>query len=216
MASSMATADNNKHIAMGKRTLHIVNNKNTNNYFDIYSPLDIPVTKMATACLLALNGGTATQFMARQYGVKERHPRSNNDLDFTTIPKNPMLPFFRDFLIEKGFEPVKMGDGEYLMNYANDKVGIEVDIMISWEKGLLGNFFMQGNILLCDPCFIFTSKLQRIFSGFSSLKKDSDIQDINTLYDIIEKRNNIEHLQDMIAEKVPDVDIDTLNDMLQE
>ncbi|MCD8291150.1 MAG: hypothetical protein LUC91_06575 [Prevotella sp.] len=180
---------------MKKRTLHII--KTDTNYFDIYSPLDIPVVKMATACHLALNGGTATQFLARQYEVKERRARSNNDLDFVTFPRNPRLPFFREFLIKNGFGPIKMGDGEYLMNYANDKVGIEVDVMISWEKDLPDNFFKLRGLLLCDPCFIFTGKLQRLFSGFSSVKNDTDIQDLNTLYDIIEKRNSIEQLQNM-------------------
>ncbi len=171
---------------------------------------------MATFCNLALNGGTATQFMARQYDVRERRTRSNNDFDFATTPKNPKLPLFREFLIEQGFEPVKMGDGEYLINYANDKVGIEVDVMISWEKDLQKNFFKKNGILLCDPCFIFTCKIQRIFSGFSSIKTDTDIQDLNTLYDIIEKRNDIEKLQDMIGRDVPDVDVDALNALLQE
>ncbi len=200
---------------MNTRKLRIVQ-PNAINYFDIYSPLDIPTVKLATDCGLALNGGTATQFMARQYDVQERRARSNNDLDFATIPNNPNLSLFKEYLVKQGFEPTKMGDGEYLINYANDKVGIEVDVMISWERDLQKNFFTKNGILLCDPCFIFTCKLQRIFSGFSSIKNSTDIQDLNTLYDIIEKRNEIEKLQDMIAEKVPDVDEDALNAMLQE
>lgn len=184
--------------------------------FDSYTTLDVPIVREASRCGCALLGGTAVQMLARFYHVKERRSRSIDDLDFLTPASNREgISAFKHKLITNGFEPIKMGESDYMLNYENKEVGVEVDVLISWEPGIEEHFIKVNGILTVEPCYMFVSKLQRIFSGLST-KNELDTQDINTLYDIIESRDEIEKLQDMIADEIPEVDEDELNALLQE
>ena len=87
--------------------------------FDYYSPLDVGIVRVATSCYCALIGGTAVQFLARKYGVKERRARSINDLDFITSARNPYLGQFNDWLVKNNFKEIKAGVSEYMWNYEN-------------------------------------------------------------------------------------------------
>ena len=184
--------------------------------FDSYSSLDVPIVRAASRNGLALLGGTAVQLLARKYNVKERRSRSINDLDFLTSASNKEgIQAFKFSLKSTGFEPIKMGESEYMLNYENSKEGVEVDCLISWEKNIEDWFITVNGILTVSPVYMFLTKVQRIFSGLSS-KNESDVQDLNTLYDIIESRNELGLLESTISEQASEVDIDKLNEYLQE
>lgn len=197
---------------MNLRSLH----KTQVRIFDSYSSLDVPIVREASRCGCALLGGTAVQMLARKYGVKERRSRSINDLDFLTTAYNKEgIAVFKHSLKKNGFTPIKMGESDYMLNYENAAQGVEVDVLISWEPDITKNFIKVNGILTVSPCYMFVTKVQRIFSGLST-KNESDKQDINTIFDIIEKRGEIELLQDMISENCPEVEEDALNELLQE
>ena len=197
---------------MNLRSLH----KTQVRIFDSYSSLDVPIVREASRCGCALLGGTAVQMLARKYDVKERRSRSINDLDFLTTSYNKEgIAVFKHSLKKNGFTPILMGESDYMLNYQNPIQGVEVDVLISWEPNITKNFIKVNGILTVSPCYMFVTKVQRIFSGLST-KNESDRQDINTLFDIIEKRGEIELLQDMISENCPEVEEDALNELLQE
>lgn len=184
--------------------------------FDSYSSLDVPIVRAATFYSLGLLGGTATQYLARQYNVKERRQRSINDLDFLVSAQNKEnIELFKNVLKREGFEPIKMGDSEYMLNYENKKEGVEVDVLISWDSSVNSHLIKVGGILVVEPCYLFVQKLQRMSSGLSN-KNATDRQDINTLFDIIQARGEIEKLQDMIASEVSEISEEWLNSLLVE
>lgn len=187
--------------------------KDSQQIIDSYSSLDVPVVRNATFYSLMLIGGTATQLLARAYGVKERRKRSINDLDFLTTYQNKNINKFNKVLQEQGF--IEDSDSEYMQNWHNEEAGVDVDILVSYEPDVMDRAIKVKGVLVQEPCWQFVQKLQRIVTGFSD-KKKTDVQDINTLYDIIDKRGEIEKLQNLIVQEIPDIDEDVLNDLLNE
>lgn len=196
---------------MNLRQLSLI--KDSYQIFDSYSSLDVPVVRSATFYSLMLIGGTATQLLARAYGVRERRQRSINDLDFLTTYQNKSISNFNKVLEEQGF--VEDSDSEYMQNWHNSEVDVDVDILISYEPHVMDRSIKVNGILVQEPCWQFIQKLQRIVTGFSN-KKDTDVQDLNTLYDIIDKRGEIEKLQNLIVQEIPDIDESLLNSYLIE
>lgn len=169
---------------------------------DSYSSLDVPIVKKASFCNLMLIGGTAVQLLARAYGVKELRKRSINDLDFLTSARNKRgIEDFKDALKSQGFVPFKMGESDYMLNYENKDVGVEVDVLISWEPDVMERAVTVKGILVQDPCWQFLQKVQRIAGGLST-KSETDTQDLYVLYDVIEKRKDIEKLEELLSEEV--------------
>ncbi len=199
---------------MGKQKLSNEPVENVKN-FDVYSPLDVYIVRQATGFGMALNGGTAIQCLARHYDVKERRQRSVNDLDFVTIAENPNIAKFKEDLISRGFVPGKMGDCEYLFNYENTSLNVDVDVAISWDMNIADEFIKIDRVLLCNPIYIFVSKLSRMVTPWDA-KLDTDIKDLNTLYDIIEKRNELGKLEDRISRELPGEDPDELTAKLNQ
>lgn len=184
--------------------------------FDSYSKIDVPLVRKATFYSLGLIGGTATQLLAREYGVKERRSRSINDLDFLTTAQNKQnVLLFENFIKNEGFSPVKMGSSDYMLNYENSDLGVEVDVLISWELNLMNKFIKVSGILVISPIWQFIMKLQRISSGLST-KNKTDIQDLNTLFDIVQARDEIHDLEVLIGKECPEVDEEFLNKWLVE
>lgn len=190
--------------------------RNSIHIIDSYSSLDIPIVRKASYYSLMLIGGTATQLLARAYGVKERRKRSINDLDFLTSAKNQGgVKAFERVIQEHGFTPASKDNFEYMLNYENKEVGCDVDVLISWEPDIMDRAIRVNGILVQDPCWQFVQKLQRITTGFGS-KRTTDTQDLNTLFDVVEKRGEIDKLQRLISEEVPDIEEEFLNSLLQE
>ena len=185
--------------------------------FDSYSSLDVPIVREASRCGLALIGGTATQLLARKYSVRERRSRSINDLDFITsgLQNKRGISIFKNSLIKWGFTPIKMDDSDFMLNYENTNDGVEVDVLISYESGLMDRFITVNGILVIDPCYAFLTKVQRITSGLST-KNETDKQDINTLYDIIEAMGRISDLEELLSNSNVDIAEEELNSLLQE
>ncbi len=185
--------------------------------FDSYSSLDVPIVREASRCGLALIGGTATQLLARKYHVRERRQRSINDLDFITsgISNKRGIEIFKKALDKWNFSPIKMGDSDFMLNYENKSDGVEVDVLISYETGLMNQFITVNGILVIDPCYAFLTKVQRISSGLST-KNVTDKQDINTLYDVIESMGRIEDLEELLSNSNLDISEEDLNKLLQE
>ena len=183
--------------------------------FDYYSPLDLRIVRAATFCYCSLIGGTAVQFLARRYGVKERRARSINDLDFITPVNNPCLGQFNEWLVKNNFKEIKAGVSEYLWNYENPVLGVEVDLLISHERGLANQMFVEGPFLLWHPVYLFVSKVQRM--TILNAKADTDKADLNTLYDILKKRKELPLLEEALAKlDLSDAGIKMVNDVILE
>jgi len=183
--------------------------------FDSYSSLDVPLVKQATFWGFALTGGTAVQYLARQYSVKERRKRSINDLDFIVAARNIKIEDFVSYLETQGFVPTKMGVSEYMVFLENKEVGVEVDVMIDWTPHVEDTFVKVGPILTVSPVALFLSKVQRLTT--KSAKDVTDKQDLNTLYDIIEQRGEIEKLEsELSGEGFTEQQSQELNDWLQD
>ena len=183
--------------------------------FDSYSSLDVPVVKKASLWGFALTGGTAVQYLARFYSVRERRTRSINDLDFKVAARNNKIEDFTAYLVEQGFEPVKMGVSEYMINLENKEVGVEVDVLIDWTPHVEDTFVKVGSILTVSPVALFLSKVQRLTT--KSAKDVTDKKDLNTLYDIIEQRGEIEKLEsELSGEGFTEQLSQELNDWLQD
>jgi len=165
--------------------------------FDYYSPLDARIVRVATSCYCALIGGTAVQFLARKYGVKERRARSINDLDFITPARNPYLVQFNDWLVKNNFTEIKAGVSEYMWNYENSDAGVEVDLLISHEPRLTSQIFVETPFLVWHPVYLFVSKVQRM-TTFNT-RAETDKADLNTLYDILKKRKELPLLEEALS-----------------
>lgn len=184
--------------------------------FDIYSSLDTSIVSHARHCGFALTGGTAVQVLARYYDVKERRARSINDLDFITAGRNAGgIRMFAYFLEKLGFVSLLDDEPEYMMLYVNSEEGVDVDCLISWEQEIEDLYIFVGPYFIINPCYIFKGKVQRLFSKFAK-KQETDIQDLNTLYDVIKKRGEIELLEAMLSKADTDFDPVKLNEFLQE
>lgn len=181
--------------------------------FDSYSSLDVPLVRKATVCGLMLIGGTAVQLLAKAYNVRERRSRSLNDLDFMTSYENKHVDNFVSFIKSLGFNEVVTS--EFQNSYENKEDGVDVDILFSYESDVMSHAIKVRGVLVLDPCWQFVQKVQRLIEGFSN-KRESDTQDLNTLFDIIVERNEIEKLQDLISSEVPDISEEELNSFLQE
>ena len=178
--------------------------------FDSYSTLDVPVVRKASLWGFALVGGTAVQLLARHYGVTERRNRSINDLDFFVSAKNTKIGDFKSFLESEGFEEIKMGVSDYMINVENKELGVEVDVLISWDLCIEDTFVSVGGFLVVSPIEIFRTKVQRLIS--KSTKHDTDVQDLNTLYDVIVARNEIDKLEAVLSsEGLSEEQIDLIN-----
>lgn len=183
--------------------------------FDYYSPLDLRIVRAATFCYCSLIGGTAVQFLARKYGVKERRARSINDLDFITPVNNPCLGQFNEWLVKNNFKEIKAGVSEYMWNYENSDFGVEVDLLISHERGLANQMLLEGPFLLWHPVYLFVSKVQRMTT--SNTREETDKADLNTLYDILEKRKELPLLEEVLSKMdLSDEGIKLVNDVIQE
>ncbi len=183
--------------------------------FDSYSSLDVPVVKEASKHNLFLIGGTAIQLWARYYGVKERRTRSINDLDFLIEAGNKRgLEAFKEFLEDSGFvEEGSVSDEDYTLFFKNTHDEVEVDILRTYER--ITDVAEVKGVKTIDPVKLFIFKLQRLTSG-DQTKSVTDIQDLNTLYDVIEKRGNITELEDAISIEVPYCSEEQLNEWLNE
>lgn len=183
--------------------------------FDYYSPLDVRIVRVATSCYCALIGGTAVQFLARKYGVKERRARSINDLDFITSARNPNLGQFNEWLVKNNFKEIKVGVSEYMWNYENPNVGVEVDLLISYEAGLENQMFVEDPFLVWHPVYLFVSKVQRM-TTFNT-RAETDKADLNTLYDILEKRKELPLLEEALSKMdLTDERIRLVNEWIKE
>lgn len=203
------------HRAMRERKLNITKTPFTP-LFDIYSSLDTSIVSQARHCGFALTGGTAVQVLARYYDVKERRARSINDLDFITAGRNAGgIRMFAYYLEKLGFVSLLDDEPEYMMLYVNSEEGVDVDCLISWEPEIEDLYLFVGPYFIINPCYIFKGKVQRLFSKFAK-KQETDIQDLNTLYDIIKKRGEIELLEAMLSKADTDFDPVKLNEFLQE
>ena len=186
-----------------------------NKLFDSYSPLDVQVVHRATSYGCALIGGTAVQFLARQYGVKERRSRSVNDLDFITPASNPLTRYFNDWLVRSHFREIKAGASEYMWNYENPHAGVEVDVLISHDPLLPSQIIKVAEILVWHPVNLFVSKVQRM-TTFNT-RADTDKADLNTLYDILEQRNELPLLETALSNlDLSDAEIAQVNDWIKE
>lgn len=183
--------------------------------FDYYSPLDAGIVRMATFCYCALIGGTAVQFLARKYGIRERRARSNNDLDFISPAGNYFLDQFNERLVTSGFKEVKMGKTEYMWNYEHAELGIEVDLLISHERGLSRQMVLETPFLIWHPVYLFTSKVQRM--TLFNTRAETDAADLNTLYDVLKKRKELPLLEEALSKMdLTDEGIRLVNDALKE
>lgn len=184
--------------------------------FDSYSKIDVPLVRKATFYSLGLIGGTAIQLLAREYGVRERRSRSINDLDFLTSADNKQnVRLFENFIKSEGFTPTKMGSSDYMLNYENSELGVEVDVLISWERDLMNHFIKVSGILVISPIWQFVMKLQRVSSKLSN-KNKTDIQDLNTLFDIVQARDEIHDLERLIEKECPELEEEFINKLLVE
>lgn len=179
---------------MNTRKLNI---KKSSRMFDIYSSLDMPVVRQATFYGFALIGGTAVEHWANYYDVEKRRNRSINDLDFISHNENPHIAHYLNWLRKNGFETSNSTERDSLIFLKHKEIEIEVDLLVTHEHNVTDYFTKLGGFLTVSPVYIFIAKVQRL--SVSSYKNETDIQDLNTLFDVLKKRNEIELLQDELG-----------------
>ena len=174
-------------------------------FIETYSPFDIPIVINATKCGFALIGGTAVQFLARMYKVKENRERSRDDINFMSKADNKGIEEFKKYLSGEKFVPFIEENNGFQLGYANKKAGVEVNVLLTYDSEFEGQIervnlttetYDEISVLFWKPVYLFKAKVQRMSTSDSRRKDDG--ADLKTLYDIIEKRGeNVELVKEL-------------------